>query len=84
MHPNIPIAINTIVPAGVISKRYEMIIPATTENIEKLIEIIAVCLNPLPYIIAVTFGITKRAEISKTPTSCIEVTTVIPAIKTMR
>jgi hypothetical protein len=84
VHANIPIANNTIVPAGVISKIYEISIPATTENIEKLIEIIAVCLNPLPYIIAVTFGITNRAEINKTPTSCIEVTTVIPAIKTIR
>ncbi len=84
MHANIPIANRTIVPAGVISNTYDTSMPETTENIEKHIESSAVCLNPLPYIIAVTFGITKRAEISKTPTSCIEVTTVIPAINTIR
>ena len=47
-------------------------------------EIIAVDLNPFPYIIAVTFGSTNKAEINKTPTSCIDVTTVIPARKTIR
>ena len=61
-----------------------MIIPTTTEKIEKLIDIMAVCLNPLPYIIAETFGITNSAEINRTPTSWIEVTTVSPAIKTIR
>ncbi len=45
---------------------YEIKIPTTTENTEKLIEIIAVCLKPLPYIIAVTFGITNKAEINNT------------------
>ena len=63
---------------------YETKIPATTEKIEKLIEIIAVCLNPFPYIIAVTLGITNRAEINKTPTSWMDVTTVIPAINTIK
>ena len=58
-----------MVPAGVISKIYEIKIPVTTEKIEKDIEIIAVCLNPLPYIIAETFGITNKAEINSTPTS---------------
>ena len=58
--------------------------PATTEKTEKLIEIIAVCLKPLPYIIAVTLGITNKAEINKTPTSWIDVTTVIPAINTIK
>ena len=48
---------------------YEIKIPERTENTEKLIEIIAVCLKPLPYIIAVTFGITNNAEINSTPTS---------------
>jgi len=66
---NNPIDNNTIVPAGVMSKIYEIKIPATTENIEKDIERIAVCLNPFPYIIAVTLGITNNAEINKTPTS---------------
>ena len=71
--PNVTASIaidnKTIVPAGVISKMYEIKIPATTENTEKLIEIITVCLKPLPYIIAVTFGITNNAEINNTPTS---------------
>ena len=40
--------------------------PTTTEKTEKLIEIIAVCLKPLPYIIAVTLGITNKDEINKT------------------
>ena len=79
-----PIDIKTIVPAGVISKTYETRIPTTTEKIENEMERSAVCLNPFPYIIAVTLGITKSAEISKTPTSWIEVTTVTPAIKTIR
>jgi len=65
----IPMDNKTIVPAGVISKIYEIKIPTTTENIEKLIEIIAVCLKPFPYIIAVTLGITNKAEINNTPTS---------------
>lgn len=43
--------------------------PATTENTAKQIESKEVCLNPLPYIIAVTLGITKRAEINKIPTN---------------
>ena len=55
-----------------------------TENTENEIEMIAVCLNPFPYIIAVTFGITNKAEINKTPTNWIDVTTVIPAIKTIK
>jgi len=59
----------TIVPAGVISKMYEIIIPVTTEKIEKQIEMIAVCLKPLPNMIAETFGITNKAEINKTPTN---------------
>ena len=67
--PNRPIDNKTIVPAGVISNKYEIKIPATTENTEKAIEISAVCLKPLPYIIAVTLGITNSAEINKTPTS---------------
>ena len=66
---NIPIESKTIVPAGVISKTYETRIPTTTEKIENAIERIAVCLNPFPYIIAVTFGITNNAEISNTPTN---------------
>ena len=66
------------------SKRYEITIPTTTEKIEKEIEIIEVCLIPLPYIIAVTLGITNNAEINKTPTSWIDVTTVSPAINTIR
>lgn len=53
--------------------------PETTATIENPNEINAVSLNPLPYIIAVTFGITKRDEINKTPTSWIDVTTVMPA-----
>ena len=67
--PSNPIENKTIVPAGVISNMYEIRMPVRTENIEKLIEIIAVCLKPLPYIIAVTFGITNNAEINSTPTS---------------
>ena len=64
-----PIENRTIVPAGVMSNMYEIKIPVRTENTEKLIEIIAVCLKPLPDIIAVTFGMTNNAEISSTPTS---------------
>ena len=64
-----PIENKTIVPAGVMSNMYEIKIPVRTENTEKLIEIIAVCLKPLPYIIAVTFGMTNNAEINSTPTS---------------
>lgn len=75
---------NTIVPAGVISKIYETKIPVTTEKTEKQIESSAVCLNPFPYIIAVMLGITNNAEINKTPTSWMEVTTVSPAIKTIK
>ncbi len=67
--PKMPIDKSTIVPAGVISKTYETPIPATTENTAKQIESKAVCLNPFPYIIAVTFGITKSAEINNMPTS---------------
>ena len=59
----------TIVPAGVISSIYESSIPPTTEETEKAIESNAVCLNPRPYSIAVTFGITNSAEINKIPTS---------------
>jgi len=69
VHTKIPVDSKTIVPAGVISKIYETKIPTTTEKIENAIESIVVCLNPLPYIIAVTLGITNKAEISKTPTS---------------
>ena len=58
-----------MVPAGVISNTYEIKIPDTTENTDKLIEINIVCLKLLPYIIAVTFGITNNAEINNTPTS---------------
>ena len=63
---------------------YEIKIPERTEKTEKLIEIIAVCLKPLPYIIAVTFGITNNAEINNTPTSWIDVTTVSPAINIIK
>jgi hypothetical protein len=69
VHAKIPIDSKTIVPAGVISKTYETRIPATTEEMENPMESSAVCLNPFPYIIAVTFGITNSAEISKTPTN---------------
>ena len=74
------IANNTTIPDGAISNGYEIIIPATVENTENDIERIIVCLNERLNIIAVTFGITKSAETKSTPTNCIDVTTVIPAI----
>lgn len=67
--PKSPIDNNTMVPAGVISKIYDTAMPATTENTAKQIESNEVCLNPLPYIIAVTFGITNNAEINNIPTN---------------
>ena len=69
VHAKIPIDSNTMVPAGVMSKTYETRMPVTTENIENMIERKVVCLKPFPYIIAVTLGITNRAEISNTPTN---------------
>ena len=65
----IPIDSKTIVPEGVISKAYDSMIPPTTEKIANAIEIRMVFLNPFPYMIAVTLGITNRAEINKIPTS---------------
>ena len=77
---NSVIANNTTIPDGAISNGYEIIIPATVENTENDIERIIVCLNERLNIIAVTFGITKSAETKSTPTNCIDVTTVTPAI----
>jgi mannose/fructose/N-acetylgalactosamine-specific phosphotransferase system component IIC len=56
-----------------------MTIPHTTDTIAIPIEIIAVFLKPLPNNIAVIFGSTISADIKRTPTSLIDVTTVIAA-----
>lgn len=55
-----PIDNKTKIPEGVLSKIYEIMISATTKKIEKIIDIIAIDLKPFPYIITVTFRITKR------------------------
>ena len=82
--PKIIIEISTIIPLGATLNTYEDSIPNTAENTAKLIESIADCLNPRENKIAVTFGTTIREEVSKIPTSCIELTTVIAAITTKR
>ena len=82
--PKIIIEIRTIIPPGATFSTYEDNIPTIAENTAKLIESIAVCLKPLENNIAVTFGTTISDEVSKIPTSCIELTTVIAAITTKR
>ena len=62
-----------------INKKQEFMIYKTLQEAEKQLKAIV-----KPYIIAVTLGITNRAEINNTPTSCIDVTTVIPAINTIK
>lgn len=74
----------TIAPDGVMLTKYEIIIPIITEEIANEIESNVVCLKLRPNIIAVTFGITNKAEIRNIPTNWIEVTTVIPAMNTIR
>ena len=58
-----------MVPDGVISNTYDTKIPQITEETANAIERSAVCLKLLPYIIAVTLGITKSADINKIPIS---------------
>jgi hypothetical protein len=82
--PKMIIEIRTIIPPGATFSTYDDIMPTTAENTAKLIESIAVCLKPLENRIAVTFGTTIREEVSKIPTSCIELTTAIAAITTKR
>ena len=79
MHKNIAILVRTIAPAGATFARYDIMIPNTTDAIAIPIEIIAVFLNPLPNNIAVIFGSTISADIKRTPTNLIEVTTVSAA-----
>ena len=71
--------VRTMAPAGAILAKYEMTIPDTIDAIAIPIEMIAVFLNPLPNSIAVIFGRTISADIKRTPTSLMDVTTVIAA-----
>ena len=58
---------------------YETIIPNKTDPIDLEIEIRAVFLNPKPNSIAVMLGRTINADIRRTPTIRIDVTTVSAA-----
>lgn len=71
-----PTLTRTIEPAGEMLAMYEAIIPNTTDPIDKEIEIKAVLLNPKPNSIAVILGRTINADIRRTPTKRIDVTTV--------
>ena len=82
--PKIIIETRTIIPPGATLSTYEDSIPTIAEKTARLIESIAVCLKPLENKMAVTFGTTIRDEVSKIPTSCIELTTVMAAITTKR
>ena len=76
----IPIASRTIHPEGSIPNGIAMIIPITTENSEKHVDSVMVCLKERPKSIAETFGMTNNADTSNTPTNCIDVTAATPDI----
>lgn len=76
---NIPAAVITIIPLGVIFHSYASIIPKITDVKEKQIDNIIVFLNPYPSSNEETLGIIKRDDTISTPINLMDITIAIVA-----